>query len=231
MVRLAQKAFAPGRIPFPLLHVDTGYKFREMYEFRDRFCREIGAELDVYRNEEAIAGGANPFDLGTQRCCGLLKTQALLAGAAARQLRRRVRRRPPRRGEVARQGAGLLVPRPLRPVGSQEPAPRAVEPVQRPPRAGREHPRVPAVELDRARRLALHLPGGHPDRADVLRARARGGGARRAAHPARGRTTARLHPGEKAERVMCRFRTLGCIPCTGAVRSDARHAWRRSSRS
>ncbi|HLU67423.1 MAG TPA: phosphoadenosine phosphosulfate reductase family protein, partial [Kofleriaceae bacterium] len=50
MVRLAQKAFAPGRIPFPLLHVDTGYKFREMYEFRDRFCREIGAELVVDRN-------------------------------------------------------------------------------------------------------------------------------------------------------------------------------------
>ena len=78
MVRLAQKAFAPGRIPFPLLHVDTGYKFPEMYEFRDRFVKEIGAELDVYRNEDAIAGGANPYDLGTQKCCGLLKTSALL---------------------------------------------------------------------------------------------------------------------------------------------------------
>ena len=78
MVRLAQKAFAPGRIPFPLLHVDTGYKFPEMYEFRDRFVREIGAELDIYRNEDAIAGGANPYDLGTQKCCGLLKTSALL---------------------------------------------------------------------------------------------------------------------------------------------------------
>ena len=44
MVRLAQKAFAPGRIPFPLLHVDTGYKFREMYEFRDKLCAEIGAD-------------------------------------------------------------------------------------------------------------------------------------------------------------------------------------------
>src|SRR4026209_348904 len=74
MVRLAQKAFAPGRIPFPLLHVDTGYKFGEMYEFRDRFVKEIGAELDIFRNEDAIAAGANPFDLGTQKCCGLLKT-------------------------------------------------------------------------------------------------------------------------------------------------------------
>src|ERR687889_2174428 len=64
MVRLAQKAFHPGRIPFPLLHVDTTYKFREMIEFRDRFCAEIGAKLIVHTNKEAIAAGANPFVLG-----------------------------------------------------------------------------------------------------------------------------------------------------------------------
>src|SRR5579859_7311282 len=78
MVRLAQKAFHPGKIPFPLLHVDTTYKFREMIEFRDRYTREIGARLIVHTNRQAIAGGAQPFVLGTQRCCGLLKTQALL---------------------------------------------------------------------------------------------------------------------------------------------------------
>ncbi|HUH00381.1 MAG TPA: phosphoadenosine phosphosulfate reductase family protein, partial [Kofleriaceae bacterium] len=83
MVRLAQKAFAPGRIPFPLLHVDTGYKFPEMYEFRDRFCAEIGADLRVWRNEDAIAAGTNPLDLGTARCCALLKTQGLLGALAA----------------------------------------------------------------------------------------------------------------------------------------------------
>src|SRR6185295_7895866 len=68
----------PGPIPFSLLHVDTGYKFPEMYEFRDEFVKKIGANLIVHRNEDAIANGANPFDLGTARCCGLLKTQALL---------------------------------------------------------------------------------------------------------------------------------------------------------
>src|SRR3712207_1907830 len=52
MLRLAQKAFYPGPIPFPLLHIDTGFKFREMIEFRDRYTAEIGAELLVYRNEE-----------------------------------------------------------------------------------------------------------------------------------------------------------------------------------
>jgi len=80
MLRLAQKAFHPGPIPFPLLHVDTGYKFREMLEFRDRYTAELGLKLIVWRNEEALADGANPVKLGTQRCCGLLKTQALLDG-------------------------------------------------------------------------------------------------------------------------------------------------------
>ncbi|HEY0306753.1 MAG TPA: phosphoadenosine phosphosulfate reductase family protein, partial [Acidobacteriaceae bacterium] len=78
MLRLAQKAFFPGKIPFPLLHVDTSYKFPEMIAFRDQYTKELGAELIVHRNEDAIAKGANPFDLGTQNCCGLLKTRSLL---------------------------------------------------------------------------------------------------------------------------------------------------------
>ena len=60
MVRLAQKAFFPGRIPFPLLHIDTTYKFREMIEFRDRFCAEIGARLIVHTNTEAIEEAPTP---------------------------------------------------------------------------------------------------------------------------------------------------------------------------
>src|SRR5664279_98917 len=78
MLRLAQKAFHPGKIPFPLLHVDTSFKFREMIEFRDLYTREIGSTLIVHRNEEALAQCANPFLLGTQKCCGLLKTRSLL---------------------------------------------------------------------------------------------------------------------------------------------------------
>ena len=82
MLRLAQKAFYPGRFPFPLLHIDTSYKFPEMIAFRDAYAKEIGAELIVHRNEEAIAAGANPYTLGTQNCCGLLKTRSLLDGLA-----------------------------------------------------------------------------------------------------------------------------------------------------
>ena len=78
MVRLAQKAFYPATFPFPLLHVDTGFKFPEMYEFRDRFCKEIGATLIVERNEEWIAKGAHPLKLGTDKCCWYLKTRGLL---------------------------------------------------------------------------------------------------------------------------------------------------------
>src|SRR5438093_12392119 len=82
MLRLAQKAFFPGRIPFPLLHVDTSYKFTEMIAFRDSYPRQIGAELIVHKNQEALGAGANPYSLGTQKCCGLLKTKSLLDALA-----------------------------------------------------------------------------------------------------------------------------------------------------
>ncbi len=80
LVRLAQKAFYPGPIPFPLLHVDTSYKFDEMIAFRDQFARENDLNLIVSRNQNALETGANPFALGTAACCGALKTRALLDG-------------------------------------------------------------------------------------------------------------------------------------------------------
>src|SRR6267142_2205894 len=57
MVRLAQKAFYPGPLPFPLLHIDTTYKFREMIEFRDKFAAELGVKLIVHTNTRAIEDG------------------------------------------------------------------------------------------------------------------------------------------------------------------------------
>ena len=78
LLRLAQKAFYPGPIPFPLLHIDTSFKFREMIEFRDRYTAELGLKLIVHTNWKALEDGAMPFAWGTQRCCGALKTQSLL---------------------------------------------------------------------------------------------------------------------------------------------------------
>lgn len=78
LLHLALKAFAPQKIPFPLVHVDTGFKFKEMYQFRDDTAKKLGVELIVHRNEPAIADGTNPFRLGTRACCALLKTEALL---------------------------------------------------------------------------------------------------------------------------------------------------------
>lgn len=59
LVHLARKAFFPAPIPFPLLHIDTGFKFPEMYEFRDSIVKHIGAQLVIHRNGAAIAEGAN----------------------------------------------------------------------------------------------------------------------------------------------------------------------------
>ena len=65
MLRLAQKAFFPGKLPFPLLHVDTTWKFQAMYEMRAKMAAELGADLLVHRNPEAMERGINPFDHGS----------------------------------------------------------------------------------------------------------------------------------------------------------------------
>jgi sulfate adenylyltransferase subunit 2 len=78
LVRLAQKAFYPGRLPFKLLHIDSTWKFREMIEFRDRFCKEQGLDLMVRSNEEGKAAGVNPFDYGSRKYTDIMKTQGLL---------------------------------------------------------------------------------------------------------------------------------------------------------
>jgi sulfate adenylyltransferase subunit 2 len=77
MLHLARKAFYPARPPFPLLHVDTTWKFRAMYEMRDRMARELGMELIVHQNPDAKARGVNPFEHGSEMHTELWKTQGL----------------------------------------------------------------------------------------------------------------------------------------------------------
>jgi len=77
MLHLARKAFFPGKLPFPLLHVDTGWKFAAMYQFREQMVSEFGLELITYSNPEGLAAGINPFEHGSARYTDIMKTEGL----------------------------------------------------------------------------------------------------------------------------------------------------------
>ncbi len=220
LLRLAQKAFFPGPIPFPLLHVDTTYKFREMIEFRDRQAAAIGARLIVHTNGAAIAAGTQPFAVGTQQCCGLLKTTALLDAlqtggfdAAFGGARRdEERSRAKERIFSLRDPRGQWDPKRQRPElwallnGRVNPGESIrVFPLSNWTELDVWHyievERIPVVPLYFARERDVLVRGESlivVEQSFVPRL-----------------------PGERQERVMCRMRSLGCSPCTGAVRSTA----------
>ena len=77
LLHLARKAFAPGKIPFPLMHVDTDWKFKEMIAFRDQMAKEYGFELLVHKNPEGMAMGIGPFTHGSAKHTDIMKTQGL----------------------------------------------------------------------------------------------------------------------------------------------------------
>jgi sulfate adenylyltransferase subunit 2 len=83
MLHLARKAFFPGRLPFPLLHIDTTWKFRDMIVFRDKTVAELGLDLIVHTNAEGLELGVNPFDHGSRVYTDVMKTQALKQALAA----------------------------------------------------------------------------------------------------------------------------------------------------
>jgi len=77
MLRLAEKAFAPGPLPFPLLHVDTTWKFQDMYRYRDKIEAELKGELIKHVNQDGVAMGMNPFDYGSKKYTDIMKTDGL----------------------------------------------------------------------------------------------------------------------------------------------------------
>jgi len=77
LLHLARKAFHPAKIPFPLMHVDTTWKFRQMYEFRANMAKDVGFDLIVYQNPEGVEAGVNPFDHGSEKHTQIMKTDAL----------------------------------------------------------------------------------------------------------------------------------------------------------
>jgi sulfate adenylyltransferase subunit 2 len=117
MLHLALKAFKPGRLPFPVMHVDTGHNFDEVLQTRDELVAEHGVRLIVAKVQDDIDAGR--------------VVETIPSRNPREQVRRGVRRCTSRRGEGEGQGAGVQLPRRVRPVGPEEPAPRAVEPVQR----------------------------------------------------------------------------------------------------
>lgn len=215
MLRLAQKAFYPGPIPFPLLHIDTGYKFKEMIEFRDRYTAELGLRLVVHRNEEAIAGGAHPSKIGTQRCCGLLKTQALLDGLRAGRYdaafggarRDEEKSRAKERIYSFRDAHGQWEPRAQRPELWNIYNSR-IEPGE----SIRVFPLSSWTEIDIWQYIHLeNIPIVPLYLAKPRAAVVRGNSI----------TLSEAAPGEPTQIVTCRMRSLGCSPCTGAIRSTA----------
>ena len=78
LLHLARKAFFPGRIPFPLMHIDTTWKFKEMIQFRDETAKRLGIELIVHINEEGVKAGIGPFTHGSRKHTDVMKTEGLL---------------------------------------------------------------------------------------------------------------------------------------------------------
>jgi len=226
MVRLAQKAFHPGKLPFPLMHVDTGYKFPEMYEFRDRFVKQIGAKLIVERNEEWIAKGCHPARLGNDRCCGYLKTQGLLSAirkhgfdaAFGGARREEEKSRAKERVFSIRDEFGQWDPKKQRPelwdlyntVLTEGQSVRVFPLSNWTERDIWQYIRrenIPVVPLYFAKERKVIDRGGILIPADSL--------------PVVDPDGTVFGKNPAVQSMVCRFRSLGCIPCTGAVRSAA----------
>jgi sulfate adenylyltransferase subunit 2 len=226
MVRLAQKAFYPGKFPFPLMHIDTGYKFPEMYAFRDQFCREIGANLIVERHEEWIAKGAHPLTLGTDTCCAHLKTQGLLLAlkkhgfdaAFGGARREEEKSRAKERVCSIRDEFGQWDPKNQRPELWDLYNTRLNE-----GQSIRVFPLSNWTEIDIWNYIKLEeipvVPLYFAQQREVIE---RQGILILASSYAvvANNPKAQVAP-EDIETMSCRFRSLGCMPCTGAVRSTA----------
>ncbi len=219
MLRLAQKAFYPGRIPFPLLHVDTSYKFPEMIEFRDEYARKTGVQLIVHQNREALNAGANPFSLGTQKCCGLLKTKSLLDALAEGGFNAAIggarrdeeKSRAKERIYSFRDVHGQWDPKNQRPelwniFNSKIDNGESI----------RIFPLSNWTELD----VWLYIYAENIPIVPLYFAREREAVVRNGSIVLI-YSKDQLRRGEKSQLLKCRMRSLGCVPCTGAIRSEA----------
>lgn len=222
MVHLARKAFHPGPLPFSLLHVDTTYKFREMTEFRDRFCAKHGFDLKVHTNHDAVAQGINPFEHGSNVYTNAYKTVALVEAlrdgkydAAFGGARRdEEKSRAKERVYSFRDGQMQWDPKNQRPelwnlyngrINRERRESIRVFPLSN----WTELDIWLYIYLENIEIVPLYLAAERPvvDRHGTL--------------IMVDDERLPLHPGEEPEMKMVRFRTLGCYPLTGAVASEA----------
>ncbi|MCJ8145281.1 sulfate adenylyltransferase subunit CysD [Ancylobacter sp. A5.8] len=220
MLHLAAKAFYPSKPPFPLMHIDTTWKFREMIAFRDRMARELGFDLIVHSNQAGLAQGINPFDHGSSLYTNVMKTEALkealtlhgFDAAFGGARRDEEKSRAKERVFSFRTQSHAWDPKSQRPELWNLYNTRV-----KPGESIRVFPlsnwteldiwqyilaeRIPIVPLYFAAQRPVVWRGGQMIMVDDARMP--------------------LHPGETPEMRQVRFRTLGCYPLTAAIDSDA----------
>lgn len=219
LLRLAQKAFYPGKIPFPLMHIDTGYKFREMIEFRDYMASKVGFELIVHKNEESEALAMKPEQAGTDSYIYYKKTKPLLEGlkkhgfdaAICGARRDEEKSRAKERIFSLRDEKGVWDPKNQRPElwslyngRLREGENMRVFPLSNWTEADVwtyiKEEQIEVVPLYFARKREVVKRGGSYFMIDEY---------------------VQAGEGEEIEELICRYRTLGCSPSTGAVLSEA----------
>ena len=220
LLHLAMKAFYPAKPPFPLLHVDTTWKFREMIEFRDKLARDLGLELIVHINQEGVRAGISPIASGSRVHTDVMKTQALKQALDLYKFDAAFggARRDEEKSRAKERVFSLRSPEHRWDPKNQRPEPwRLYNTRKKPGESFRVFPisnwteadvwdyilqeNIPVVPLY----FAAERPVVERDGALIMRDDER----------------LPLKPGEEARMRMVRFRTLGCYPLTGAVESTA----------
>jgi sulfate adenylyltransferase subunit 2 len=212
LLHLAHKAFYPARVPFPLLHVDTTWKFRDMIAFRDRTARELGLDLIVHTNREGIGRGINPIDFPPSVYTSVMKTQALRQALDAHGFDAAFG--GARRDEEAARAKERVFS--FRSEGHRW-DPRRQRPEMWAPARRRGSSRSPiglrgmcgATSSASSSRWCRYLAAERPTIS------------RNSGLLVRDDERMSLLPGESIELRLVRFRTLGCWPLTAAIESDA----------
>jgi sulfate adenylyltransferase subunit 2 len=220
LLHLAMKAFHPGKPPFPLLHVDTTWKFREMITFRDETARRLGLELIVHVNEEGLKAGIDPISSGSRIYTDVMKTQALKQALDRHGFDAAFggARRDEEKTRAKERVFSLRSPGHRWDPKNQRPEPWSLfNTAKKPGESFRVFPLSNWTESDVWDYIALEAIAVVPLYFAAPRPVLRRGDA----WIMRDDERLPLLPGESVETRMVRFRTLGCYPLTGAIESDA----------